>query len=77
MFWLGQNIYFAVFIVTLISAILGVASGCIWVCQVSYIANVTDVANRNEMFGLFWGIKSFSSIVGYLLSGIVLTEYGI
>jgi hypothetical protein len=48
------------------------AAACIWVSQGVYIGSLVPVENRNEMYGLFWGIVAISGILGNLLSMVAL-----
>ena len=72
-----DSYFAALMVVIIISSIFGTAAGVIWVCQVSYISNASDEEYRNEMFGIFWGMKGLASIIGYILSALILSNFGI
>jgi MFS family permease len=70
-FEIGMFLSYAIMIAG--ASLCGMAASCIWVAQGVYIANIVPVESRNEMYGLFWGIRMTANILGNLISTFALS----
>ena len=69
---------FEAWVVLILASVMGgVANSFIWIAQGMYVGQFTTLQYRDEMFGIFWGIRNIGSVMGYVLTTFLLGQAGL